>query len=63
MNAMGEYEFRLLDASGKLSKTEKRLCDTVAMAVEVGVKLVSGHKWVEIWAGSQAIARIPHVSL
>lgn len=60
---MEEYEFRLLDASGKLSKTEKRVCDTIATAVEVGLKLVSGHRWVEIWARSQAIARIPDVSL
>lgn len=59
---MREYEFRLLDASGKLSRTEKHVCDTVAMAVEVGTRLVSGHRWVEVWAGSQAVMRFPSFS-
>ena len=62
MDAMREYEFRLLDASGKLSRTERHICDTVEMAVEVGTRLVSGHQWVEVWADSQAVMRFPSYS-
>jgi len=54
---MKQYEFRLLDTEGKVSTTKHHVCQTDEEAVEMGLKLMSGYRWVEIWAGPRAVAR------
>lgn len=54
---MRQYEFRLLDADGKVSATKNLTCETDVAAVEAGLKMMPGYRWVEIWAGPRAVAR------
>lgn len=56
-DSMRQYEFRLLDADGKVSVTRHHACETDEAAVEAGLKLMSGYRWVEIWTGPRAVAR------
>lgn len=53
------YEFRLLDAAGNLSATQKRECSTVEEAISLGQTLVARYQWVEIWVEGQPLARLP----
>lgn len=54
---MARYEFRLLDAEGKVSATKHHQCSSDEAAVQVGLTLMSGCRWVEIWLGPRAVAR------
>jgi len=54
---MKQYEFRLLDASGKVSATRTHACMSDEAAVEMAVQMKAGYRWVEIWVGPRAIAR------
>lgn len=53
------YEFRLFDAAGKVSATQKRECKTMEEAISLSRDLVARHHWVEIWVGAQPLARLP----
>lgn len=54
---MANFEFRLMDAEGKVSATKYHDCASDAEAVELSFKMMSGYRWIEIWVGSKAVAR------
>lgn len=56
---MAMYEFRLLDANGKVSTTSQRECATVQEAINLGLTFAAEHHFVEVWADGRAIMRIP----
>jgi hypothetical protein len=53
------YEFRLLDAGGKVSATQKRECQTVQDAIKLSAAFMAEYHIVEIWLDGQAIVRAP----
>ena len=56
---MALYEFRLLDADGKLSATKMHECATIHEAINVGLTFATQFHFVEIWSDGQAIGRMP----
>ena len=53
------YEFRLLDAGGKVSTTQKRECQTVQDAIKLSAAFMAEYHIVEIWLDGQAVVRAP----
>ena len=56
---MALYEFRLLDAGGKLSKTKMHECPTIQEAINVGLTFAAQFDFVEIWFDGTVIGRMP----
>lgn len=56
---MALYEFRLLDAGGKLIGTRERNCETVQEAISICMTFPISYRFVEIWADGKAIGRLP----
>ncbi len=55
---MALYEFRLLDAGGKLIGTRERNCETVQEAVSVSMTFPISYRFVEIWSDGKVIGRM-----
>lgn len=53
------YEFRLLDADGKVTATKERNCETMQEAISVGTTFSASYRFVEIWVGGKVIGRMP----
>ena len=56
---MAVYEFRLLDADGKVISTTVRTCATVEAAIKTGTTLPVSCRFVEIWSDGKVIGRLP----
>lgn len=56
---MARYEFRLLNGDGKATAITYRECASEDEAVQEGLRMMAGHRFVEIWVGSKSIARFP----
>ena len=56
---MKQYEFRLLDAAGKVTATTERTCATVQDAISISTTFSVDYRFVEILADGQVIARMP----
>jgi hypothetical protein len=56
---MALYEFRLLDADGKLIGTRESKCATVQEAIGIGTTFSASYRFVEIWLDGQVIGRMP----
>ncbi len=56
---MALYEFRLLDADGKLTATKQCECATVQEAIGVGTTFSASYRFVEIWLDGRVIGRMP----
>ncbi|MGI4944622.1 MAG: hypothetical protein ACRYHQ_29375 [Janthinobacterium lividum] len=56
---MALYEFRLLDAGGKVIATTERTCATVQDAIRIGTTLPVSCRFVEIWSDGKVIGRLP----
>jgi len=53
------YEFRLLDADGKVTATRQCKCATVQEAISLGTTFSASYRFVEIWLDGQVIGRMP----
>ncbi len=53
------YEFRLLDAGGKVIATRESNCATVQEAIGIGTTFSIDYRFVEIWIGGKVIGRMP----
>ncbi len=56
---MALYEFRLLDAGGKLTGTRECNYATMQEAISISVTLPIPYRFVEIWSGGKVIGRMP----
>jgi len=56
---MAVYEFRLLDADGKVIATRECKCATVQEAISLGTTFPASYRFVEIWSDGQVIGRMP----
>ena len=56
---MALYEFRLLDAGGKVIGTREAKCATVEEAIKIGMTLPISCRFVEIWSDGKVIGRLP----
>ena len=56
---MALYEFRLMDAGGKVVSTTERTCATVEEALKIGMTLPVPCRFVEIWSDGKVIGRLP----
>ena len=56
---MALYEFRLLDAGGKLTATRECKCATLQEAISMGTTFSVAYRFVEIWSDGKVIGRIP----
>jgi hypothetical protein len=56
---MAFYEFRLLDADGKVTAIRQCKCTTVQEAISLGTTLSASYCFVEIWLNGQVIGRMP----
>ena len=56
---MAFYEFRLLDADGKINAIRQRKCATIQEAISLGTTLSVSYRFVEIWLRGQVIGRMP----
>ena len=56
---MALYEFRLLDADGKLAGTRECKYATVQEAISVSTTLPVSYRFVEIWSDGKVIGRMP----
>jgi hypothetical protein len=53
------YEFRLLDAGGKVIITKEFKCATLQEAIGVSTTFSAAYHFVEIWSDGKAIGRLP----
>ncbi len=53
------YEFRLLDADGKLTATKECRCMTLQEAISISRTFSAAYRFVEIWSGGTVIGRLP----
>ena len=53
------YEFRLLDADGKLTATKQCKCMTMEEAISMGTTFSASYRFVEIWFDGKVIGRMP----
>ncbi len=58
---MALYEFRLLDAGGKVIATRESNCATVQEAFGIGTTFSIEYRFVEIWFNGKVIGRMPKV--
>jgi hypothetical protein len=56
---MALYEFRLLDADGKITTTKRYECATMHEAISVGTTFPTPYCFVEIWSDGRVIGRMP----
>ena len=56
---MARYEFRLLDAAGKVIATKELNCATLEEAISIGTTFSAEYRFVEIWSGGKVIGRMP----
>ena len=56
---MGLYEFRLLDAAGKVNTIQQRECQTLEQAISVGITFMAEYHFVEVWFEAKPIIRMP----
>lgn len=56
---MALYEFRLLDADGKVTATRLHECATVEEAISLSTTFSASYRFVEIWLNGQVIGRMP----
>ena len=56
---MALYEFRLLDAGGKLIGTREAKCATLPEAIGIGTTFPIDYRFVEIWSDGKVIGRLP----
>lgn len=56
---MALYEFRLLDAGGKLIGTRETKCATLQEAIGIGTTFSIEYRFVEIWSDGKVIGRLP----
>ncbi len=56
---MALYEFRLLDADGKVIVTRQCECATMHEAISVGTTFSASYRFVEIWLDGRVIGRMP----
>ena len=56
---MALYEFRLLDAGGKLTGTRECNYATVQEAIKISMTFPVSYRFVEIWSDGQVIGRLP----
>ena len=53
------YEFRLLNAGGKLIGTREAKCSTLQEAINIGTAFSIEYRFVEIWSYGKVIGRMP----
>jgi hypothetical protein len=53
------YEFRLLDAGGKVIGTKELKCATLQEAIGVSTTFSVTYRFVEIWSDGKVIGRLP----
>lgn len=56
---MALYEFRLLDADGKVTTTKRYECATIHEAIGIGTTLPIAYRFVEIWSDGKVVGRMP----
>ena len=56
---MALYEFRLLDADGKITATRLCECATVQEAISLSTTFSVSYRFVEIWLNGQVMGRMP----
>ena len=56
---MALYEFRLLDAGGKVIATREAKCATLPEAIGIGTAFSIEYRFVEIWSDGKVIGRMP----
>ncbi len=56
---MALYEFRLLDADGKVIAARECKCATLQEAIGIGTTFSAAYRFVEIWSDGKVIGRLP----
>ena len=56
---MAVYEFRLLDADGKVIATREAKCAKLEEAIGIGTTFSATYSFVEIWSDGKVIGRMP----
>ena len=53
------YEFRLLNADGKLVATKECKCATLQEAISISTTFSVAYHFVEIWSDGKVVGRLP----